>query len=69
MDEADQAYVFSERYLQGAIVENAKKLRPAVGRIFCDECGEEIPLARREAMPGCIRCVECQTEFENGGID
>lgn len=26
------------------------------------KCGEPIPAARREAVPGCQLCVECQQE-------
>ncbi|WP_410478686.1 TraR/DksA C4-type zinc finger protein [Pseudomonas sp. zfem003] len=26
----------------------------------CDDCGQEIPKARREAVPGCRLCVQCQ---------
>ncbi|WP_104204705.1 DksA/TraR family C4-type zinc finger protein [Billgrantia saliphila] len=28
----------------------------------CEECGEPIPQARREAMPGVRLCVACQSE-------
>jgi len=28
---------------------------------YCDECGEAIPKARREALPGVRRCVACQS--------
>ena len=28
---------------------------------WCDECGEEIPLKRREALPGVRTCVACQS--------
>lgn len=34
-------------------------------REHCDECGEEIPDARR-ALGGMTRCVPCQTTFEKG---
>ena len=27
----------------------------------CDECGEPIPEARRQAIPGVRLCVECQS--------
>ena len=30
----------------------------------CIDCGSQIPEARRWAMPGCQRCVKCQTIFE-----
>lgn len=25
----------------------------------CRDCGERIPQARREAVPGAVRCVDC----------
>lgn len=28
--------------------------------LYCEECGEEIPEARRKAMPGVCLCVDCQ---------
>lgn len=30
----------------------------------CEDCGEEIPLARRRAAPHAVRCIDCQTAFE-----
>ena len=30
------------------------------GSEFCDECGFDIPAARRAAMPWVTRCVPCQ---------
>lgn len=32
--------------------------------LHCEDCGEEIPEARRRAQPGCRRCIRCQTELE-----
>lgn len=29
----------------------------------CDDCGERIPDARRKAVPGVTRCIDCQ-EFK-----
>jgi phage/conjugal plasmid C-4 type zinc finger TraR family protein len=31
------------------------------GTLDCVECGEEIPEARRKAMPGATTCVHCQS--------
>lgn len=31
----------------------------------CKECGEQISMARRKAVPGCTRCEECQRERED----
>ncbi|MFK1433009.1 TraR/DksA C4-type zinc finger protein [Pseudomonas aeruginosa] len=32
----------------------------------CRECGDVIPHARREAVPGCVRCIECAGYHERG---
>ena len=32
----------------------------------CEECGIEIPEARRKEMPGVRYCVKCQSELEKG---
>lgn len=32
--------------------------------LFCCNCGELIPKARRNAIPGCKLCVYCQNENE-----
>ncbi len=33
-------------------------------RTYCIDCEEEIPEARRKAVPGVQRCIECQQEKE-----
>lgn len=38
--------------------------RIADSAINCSDCGESIPDNRREAMPGCQRCIDCQTIAE-----
>ena len=30
----------------------------------CEECNAQIPVARREAVPGVRLCVECQSELD-----
>ncbi|MDY0203274.1 MAG: DksA/TraR family C4-type zinc finger protein [Desulfovibrio desulfuricans] len=30
----------------------------------CEECGEEIPQARRDALPGVRLCIACQQEAD-----
>ena len=30
----------------------------------CEECGAEIPIARRKAIPGVRLCVICQTKLD-----
>lgn len=31
----------------------------------CGWCGEEIPEARRQAVPGCDLCAQCQSQKEH----
>lgn len=42
--------------------------RRAAGQVasaeFCVDCEEPIPARRREKMPGCQTCVECQAVRE-----
>lgn len=33
----------------------------------CEDCGDDIPMARRIAIPGCQRCVLCQQMAEKRG--
>lgn len=41
--------------------------------LFCVECGDDIPEARRRALPGCRTCVACQAGRDKkaviGGIN
>ncbi len=36
---------------------------------LCEDCGEEIPEARRVAVPGVRRCVACQVEADAERIE
>ena len=47
------------RNIQAAIVSDGG---PEV--IDCEDCGDEIPEARRRAMPSTKRCITCQTRAE-----
>lgn len=35
------------------------------GRTHCEECDEEIPVARRRAVPGVRLCIACQQEADD----
>lgn len=43
------------------------------GSEYCDDCGEDIPPARRRAIPGIRTCIECQSkrdrQIRNSGIN
>ena len=49
------------------------RLPTGEGATHCEECGEEIPPARRKALPGARTCVACQSGRDRrtvvGGIN
>ena len=48
-------------------VELAKSRLPRGENLtHCEECEDEIPEARRNALPGARYCVKCQSELEKG---
>jgi phage/conjugal plasmid C-4 type zinc finger TraR family protein len=51
---------------EAALRRQAAASRPLGASLtHCDDCGEAIPQKRREAAPGCTRCIACQTEAES----
>ena len=47
-------------------VERARSNLPAGDSLtHCEECGDEIPQARREAVPGVRLCIKCQSELDD----
>lgn len=42
----------------------ARHAGPVLTATECQDCGEEIPEARRKAVPGVSRCAFCQMELE-----
>lgn len=55
-----------ERHRLESLARQAEKAKGHPGGSFshCNDCGEEIPPLRREKVPGCTRCVPCQTKAE-----
>ena len=41
-----------------------EKQRSQPSAEFCEECGEDIPKARQEAIPGVQLCIYCQERAE-----
>ena len=71
MDECDMAEPEIAVFRKAAIARRLKlqKKENQESLKECVDCGEKIPEARRKAMPGCIRCVECEAlieEMKNG---
>jgi phage/conjugal plasmid C-4 type zinc finger TraR family protein len=62
-DMFDQAQEVDALFRRLAL-ERAKKAE-TIGSFYCDGCGEEIPAARKKAVPDCRYCVECLRELEH----
>lgn len=60
MDEfrLEQAKAVEEALVQRALDQRVRYV--GVSAQWCEECGEPIPLARRESIKGCRLCVDCQ---------
>ena len=65
MDEMDLAQEINERHLEESIQAQRDKLPRGESNAHCEDCQEPIPEARREAVPGCRRCIDCQTLLEH----
>ncbi|EOV8179478.1 TraR/DksA family transcriptional regulator [Raoultella planticola] len=62
----DQANELAERRLEMTI-QNMRINSNAVSAEKCVDCGDEIPMRRRELVAGCQRCAECQEVVEERG--
>ncbi|EJH7012854.1 TraR/DksA family transcriptional regulator [Salmonella enterica] len=59
----DQASELEEMLREQAIAAHRIN-RNAVSATHCVDCGESIPDLRREKVPGCQRCADCQCVIE-----
>ena len=64
MDVFDRAQDLETRERTAAIKSARASLGNGKGRETCQACGEDIPQARRDAMPACRLCIACQREWE-----
>lgn len=65
MDEMDYVQENSERLLEDALAVQHRRMPKDESATHCQDCEEPIPEARRRAMPGCKRCIDCQTLLEH----
>ena len=47
--------------IMDAVTSARARMPDGEGTTHCEECGDEIPEARRRALPGARTCVMCQT--------
>ena len=50
--------------IDDAVKQARSQLPSGAGLNHCEECEVEIPLARREAVPGVRLCVACQEQVD-----
>ena len=48
--------------IDDAVKRARSRLSAGEGRTHCEECGEAIPVGRRQALPGVRYCIACQSE-------
>lgn len=68
-DDVDRASEREAELLADALRDQARRAGLAGKTVadsaeWCQRCGDEIPLARRVAVPGCLYCVACQARSE-----
>ena len=67
-DIIDKANDDAQSWLDGQIAKrtNTNKTIPSP-LTECVDCGDDIGMARKQAVPHAIRCMECQTIYEKRG--
>jgi phage/conjugal plasmid C-4 type zinc finger TraR family protein len=55
--------------VEDAVTRARSRLPRGESLTHCEDCGAEIPEARRLALPGVGRCVACQAELDGQRIE
>lgn len=64
-DEMEFVQDINEKFRAGALVEQQRNREPDDNTgTDCINCGGEISEERRQAIPGCRRCITCQEAHE-----
>jgi len=64
MDDIDRAQAINEQFLEKVLDDHQRNMPKGESLTHCEDCEEEIPEARRQAVPGCLRCIGCQNDHE-----
>lgn len=62
----DRASELEQRQRDEALARQAAKQHAGGSLSHCEDCGDVIPEKRRQAVPGCRRCIHCQQRHEQG---
>lgn len=63
-DEIDRANALNDDFQAAALRAARRRLAAGESLTECIDCEEPIPEARRRAVPGCRRCIQCQRSHE-----
>lgn len=63
-DDVDVAQEFEMDSLNDSIKKIKDSMKAVNTNIFCVDCDNEIPEARRKSVPNAIRCISCQEMYE-----
>lgn len=62
-----------QEQIDASVDDAVARARRALGKgaslLACEDCGEEIPEARRQAISGVRRCIACQSEADSQHVD
>lgn len=64
MDEIDMAQAHQEHFDRMALKRQLAATPRGEAASECEDCEAPIPVKRREAAPGCTRCLDCQERHE-----
>ena len=62
-DDLDRATAVEAAAVLGGVADVLARMQ-GEGQDWCDDCGVDIPLQRRTAVPWATRCAPCQTARE-----
>lgn len=58
MDIVDHGNKYAQQLIDSAVAN--REVYAGTSREICVDCDEPIPEGRRDAIPGCQRCTDCQ---------
>lgn len=64
MDNADYANERMQQAIDEALAARKSKQVARESATHCNDCDDEIPETRRQAVPGCQLCIDCQEYYE-----
>jgi phage/conjugal plasmid C-4 type zinc finger TraR family protein len=64
LEESDMAQLLSVTQSADAVAKIRASIPKGPSLTHCEDCGDDIPVARQKAISGCKLCIICQTRKE-----